>query len=58
MKLLDVHSPNLNLVLPSLLDLIEMPIRMKHEYDKIVNGIKIASLTLVKRDHDFSSHYN
>lgn len=48
MKLLDVHSPNLNLVLPSPLDVIEMPIRMKHEYDETVRGIKRASLTLVK----------
>ena len=48
MKLLDVHSPNLNLVLPSPLDVIEMPIRMKHEYDETVKGIKKASLTLVK----------
>lgn len=48
MKLLDVHSPNLNLILPSPLDVIEMPIRMKHEYDETVEGIKKASLTLVK----------
>jgi len=48
MKLLDVHSPNLNLILPSPLDVIEMPIRMKHEYDETVEGIKRASLTLVK----------
>jgi len=47
-KLLDAHSPNLNLVLPSPLDVIEMPIRMKHEYDETVKGIKKASLTLVK----------
>ncbi|WP_231624182.1 CBS domain-containing protein [Methanobrevibacter arboriphilus] len=48
MKLLDVHSPNLNLVLPSPLDVIEMPIRMKHEYDETTKGIKRASLTLVE----------
>jgi CBS domain-containing protein len=48
MKLLEVHTPNLNLILPSPLDLIEMPIRMKHEYDETVEGIKKASLTLVK----------
>ena len=48
MKLFDVHSPNLNLILPSPLDVIEMPIRMKHEYDETVKGIKKASLTLVK----------
>jgi len=48
MKLLDAHSPKLNLFLPSPLDVIEMPIRMKHEYDETVKGIKKASLTLVK----------
>lgn len=47
MDLLDVHSPNLNLILPSPLDVIEMPIRMKHEYDEMAKGIKKASLTLV-----------
>ncbi len=46
-RLLEVHSPKLNLILPSPLDLIELPIRMKHEYDEIVKGIKKASLTLV-----------
>jgi CBS domain-containing protein len=48
MKLLDVHSPNINLVLPSPLDLIEMPIKMKHEYDETVRGIKRASLILIE----------
>ncbi|MBZ9570513.1 CBS domain-containing protein [Methanobrevibacter sp. TMH8] len=48
MKLLDVHTPNLNLILPSPLDVFEMPVRMKQEYDENVEGIKKASLTLVK----------
>ncbi|KZX16448.1 inosine-5'-monophosphate dehydrogenase [Methanobrevibacter cuticularis] len=48
MDLLEVHSPNLNLILPSPLDLLEMPLRMKHEYDEVANGIKKASLTIVK----------
>lgn len=48
MNLLETHSPNLNLILPSPLDLIEMPVRMKHEYDEMAKGIKKASLTLVE----------
>jgi CBS domain-containing protein len=48
MNLLEIHSPNLNLVLPSPLDLIEMPVRMKHEYDEMVKDLKKASLTLVE----------
>jgi CBS domain-containing protein len=48
MNLLKIHSPNLNLILPSPLDLIEMPVRMKHEYDEMIKGLKKASLTLVE----------
>jgi CBS domain-containing protein len=48
MRLLEVHSPNLNLILPSPLDLIELPIRMKHEYDEISEGIKKAALVLTQ----------
>jgi Predicted transcriptional regulator, contains C-terminal CBS domains len=46
-RLIEVHSPKLNLILPSPLDLIELPIRMKHEYDEIVKGLKKAAVTLV-----------
>lgn len=48
MNLLEIHSPNLNLILPSPLDLIEMPVRMKHEYDEMIKGLTKASLTLVE----------
>ncbi len=48
MRLLEVHSPNLNLFLPAPFDLIELPIRMKYEYDEIAEGIKKASLILVE----------
>lgn len=48
MKLLYVYSPNSNLVLISPLDVIKTPIRMKHEYNETVSGIKRASLTPVK----------
>ncbi|MDP2836391.1 MAG: CBS domain-containing protein [Methanobacteriaceae archaeon] len=47
MRLLEFHSPNLNLILPSPLDLIELPIRMKAEYDEISAGLKKASLVRV-----------
>ncbi|MDP3035868.1 MAG: CBS domain-containing protein [Methanobacteriaceae archaeon] len=47
MRLLEFHSPNLNLILPSPLDLIELPIRMKAEYDEISSGLKKASLVMV-----------
>lgn len=48
MRLLEFHSPNLNLILPSPLDLIELPIRMKAEYDEISEGLKKASRVLVQ----------
>ena len=48
MRLLEFHSPNLNLILPSPLDLIELPIRMKAEYDEISAGLKKASLVLTQ----------
>jgi CBS domain-containing protein len=48
MDLLEVHSPKLNLVMPSPLDIIEMPVRMKHEYDELAKGIEKASLTKVE----------
>lgn len=35
MRLIEVHSPSLNLLMPSPLDLLELPLRMKHEYDEI-----------------------
>jgi CBS domain-containing protein len=48
MRLLEVHSPNLNLFLPAPFDLFELPIRMKIEYDEIAEGIKKAAKVLVK----------
>ncbi|MEJ8542628.1 CBS domain-containing protein [Methanothermobacter wolfeii] len=48
MRLLEVHSPRLNLILPSPLDLVELPIRMKHEYDEIAKGIRKAAVMLVE----------
>lgn len=47
MRLLEVHSPKINLILPSPFDLIELPLRMKHEYDEIAEGIKKAASSTV-----------
>ena len=47
MRLLEVHSPEINLILPSPLDLIELPLRMKHEYDEIAEGLKKAATVTV-----------
>ncbi len=47
MRLLEVHSPNLNLILPAPLDLIELPVRMKYEFDEIAAGINKAAVEKV-----------
>ena len=46
-RLLEVHSPQINLILPSPLDLIELPLRMKHEYDEISKGLNKAASVVV-----------
>jgi CBS domain-containing protein len=43
MRLLEVHSPRLNLILPSPLDWIELPIRMKYEFDEIAEDMNRAA---------------
>ena len=47
MRLLEVHSPRLNLILPSPLDLIELPIRMKYEIDEIAEDMNRAASVLI-----------
>jgi CBS domain-containing protein len=47
MRLLEVHSPEINLILPSPLDWIELPLRMKHEYDEIAAGLKKAASVMI-----------
>ena len=47
MRLLEVHSPRLNLILPSPLDLIELPIRMKYEMDEIAEDMNRAASVLI-----------
>lgn len=48
MRLVEVHSPRLNLILPSPLDLIELPLKMKHESDEIMKGLRKAGSVLIK----------
>jgi Predicted transcriptional regulator, contains C-terminal CBS domains len=48
MRLIEVHSPSLNLIMPSPLDLLELPLRMKHEYDEIARGIRKAAVMRVE----------
>lgn len=47
MRLLEVHSPRLNLILPSPLDLIELPIRMKYELDEIAEDMNRAASVVI-----------
>ena len=47
MRLLEVHSPRLNLILPAPLDVIELPIRMKHELDEIAEDMNRAASVLI-----------
>ncbi len=46
-RLLEVHSPRINLILPSPLDLIELPVRMKYEFDEIAEDMERASSVLI-----------
>lgn len=47
MRLLEVHSPRLNLIMPAPLDVIELPIRMKYELDEIAEDMNRAASVLV-----------
>lgn len=47
MRLIEVHSPNINLILPAPFDLIELPVRMRLELDELAEGIAKASAVLV-----------
>jgi len=47
MKLLELHSPNLNLLLPAPFDLIEMPVRMKYGLDEIAEDMQKAGSTVI-----------
>ncbi|EKQ55606.1 MAG: putative transcriptional regulator, CBS-domain containing protein [Methanobacterium sp. Maddingley MBC34] len=47
MRLLEVHSPHIRLILPSPLDLIELPVRMKYEMDEIAEDMNKAASLLI-----------
>ena len=47
MKLIEVHSPNLNLLLPAPFDLIVLPVRMEVGYEEIANDVRKAASVLV-----------
>lgn len=47
MKLIEVHSPNVNLILPAPLDLVELPVRMRLELDELAEGVAKAGSVLV-----------
>jgi CBS domain-containing protein len=47
MRLIEVHSPNINLILPAPLDLIELPVRMKYEMDEIAEDMNKAASLLI-----------
>lgn len=47
MRLIEVHSPNLNLILPAPLDLIELPVRMRLELDELAEGVAKAASVLI-----------
>jgi len=47
MRLLEVHSPRINLILPAPLDLIELPLRMKYELDEIAEDMNKAASILI-----------
>ena len=47
MRLIEVHSPNLNLLLPAPFDLIELPVRMRVGLDEIAEDVGKAASVLV-----------
>ncbi|AXV36845.1 MAG: CBS domain-containing protein [Methanobacteriaceae archaeon] len=48
MKLIEVHSPNINLILPAPFDLIELPVRMEYELEVLSRGVKKAAAVKVE----------
>jgi len=47
MRLIEVHSPNLNLLLPAPFDLIELPVRMRVGLDEIAEDVGRAASVMV-----------
>lgn len=42
-KLLEYHSPKINLFLPAPLDLIELPLKLGHEFEEVSKGIRLSA---------------
>jgi CBS domain-containing protein len=47
MRLLEIHSPKINLILPSPLDLIELPVKMKYELDEVAKDMQKAGSIVI-----------
>jgi len=47
MRLIEIHSPKINLILPAPLDLIELPIRMKYELDEVAEDMQKAGSIVI-----------
>ncbi|KAF5067459.1 CBS domain-containing protein [Methanobacterium aggregans] len=47
MRMLEIHSPKINLILPAPLDLIELPVKMKYEMDELAEDMERASSVLI-----------
>lgn len=47
MRLIEIHSPKINLILPAPLDLIELPVRMKYELDEVAEDMQKAGSTVI-----------
>jgi CBS domain-containing protein len=47
MRLLEVHQPRINLILPAPLDLIELPIKMKYQLDDIAEDMQRDASTVI-----------
>ncbi len=48
MKMLEEHDIHLNLFLPSPFDVIELPVRMKHELNEVMDSIKKAAAVSIE----------
>jgi CBS domain-containing protein len=47
MRLLEVHHPRINLLLPAPFDLIELPLKMKYELDTIAEDMQRDASTVI-----------
>ncbi len=47
MRMLEIHSPKINLILPAPFDLIELPVKMRYELDEIAEDMAKAGSVMV-----------